>query len=75
MPQPAPARLNDGFRRLLGLLFNHFQDDDGLVRHMVENPPSFRLVADSQLVGLRSDYRHRARMGQTEGFAPLQPSQ
>ena len=69
--EPPPTDLDDPARRLSALLLKHVEDDDCLLRYMVDDPPTPLVITDSQLMAAGSDARHGPGVRHPEFLTPL----
>ena len=70
--EPAPTDLDDSSRRLPALFLKQVEDDDCLLRYMVDDPPTPPTINDSQLMAAGSDAGHSTGVRHPEFLTPLE---
>ena len=70
--EPAPTDLDDSSRRLPALFLKQVEDDDCLLRYVVDDPPVSAVINDSQLMAAGSDAGHCPGVRHPELLTPLE---
>ena len=70
--EPPPTDLDDPTRRLPALFLKHVEDDDCLLRYMVDDPPASAVINDSQLIAAGPDGGHCPGVRHPKFLTPLE---